>query len=63
MNYLQRLKQNKDEILFILGLLYMGEEFTHTGEHETNELITKLQDLTGKSLINIDELELDLLEV
>jgi len=62
MNYLERLKQNKDEILFILGQLYM-EQYNHIGEYEHQEMIKQLQDLTGRKVINIDELELDLLEV
>ena len=62
MKYNDLLKQNKDEINFILGQLYM-EEYNHIGEIEKQEMIKKLQELTGKNIINIDELEMDLEEI
>lgn len=62
MNYMEMLKKNKDEINFILGQLYMVE-YSHIGEYEIQELIKRLQELTGRELINIDELEMDLEEL
>ena len=62
MKYLDLLKQNKDEINFILGQLYM-EEYNHIGDYEVQEMIDKLKELTGKNTINIDELEMDLEEI
>lgn len=64
MEHIERLKQNKDEILETIDELYALYNIPENYDSKIeNILIERLFILTGRITINLDELEMDLEEL